>query len=166
MTTFSPGQTLGRGFLDIFLTDPLGTPMNAAVITYAIYYVDPGPPETEVLIGSATRQPVNPQIGEYYAALMVPPSATDGTYRIRWTIQQYVNSTPQEVVQEWDVTMPDSIIQATNYSQCESQMIRSLRILLRDQCVGGEETVELDVDGERMVVRMDDLWETLNPILP
>jgi len=129
---FSPGQVLGRGFLDIFLTDAQGTPMNAAVLTYAIYYVDPGPPETEVLIGSATRQPVNPQIGEYYAALMVPPSATDGTYRVRWTFQQYVNSTPVEVVQEWTVVTPDSIIESTSYSQCESKMIRSLRILLRD----------------------------------
>jgi hypothetical protein len=41
-----------------------------------------------------------------------------------------------------------------------------LRLLLRDQCVGGEEEVELDVDGERMVVRMDDLWEVLQHNTP
>ena len=158
---FTPGQTLGRGDLDLFLTDANGIANNAAVITYALYYVDPGPPEVEVLIGSATRTPVNPAIGEYYAALMVPPSATPGTYRIRWTFQQYVNSTPQQVVQEWEVATPDTQLTAVQYSPCQTDLIRRLRILLRDNCVGGEETVELDVAGECMVVRMDDLWETL-----
>jgi len=43
-------------------------------------------------------------------------------------------------------------------------LVRRLRILLRDNCVGGEETVELDVAGENMVVRMDDLWETLRDV--
>lgn len=130
--TLTQGQTLGRGDLDIFLTDANGVPTNCATITYALYYVDPGPPETEVLIGDPARKPVNPAIGEYYAAIMVPPSAVDGTYRIRWTFQQFTNSTPQEVVQEFTVATPDSAIVSTNYSQCEAGLIRSLRILLRD----------------------------------
>jgi len=56
---FQPGDEVVRGDLDIFLTNALG-PTNAAEITYALYYVDPGPPEAEVLIGSAARTPVNP----------------------------------------------------------------------------------------------------------
>lgn len=132
MATFTPGQTLGRGDLDLYLTEVSGVPTNAAVISYALYFVDPGPPEVEVLIGSATRQPVNPAIGEYYAALMVPPNATPGTYRIRWTFQQYVNSTPQQVVQEWFVETPETVLEASAYSQFEAEMIQKLRVLLRD----------------------------------
>jgi hypothetical protein len=128
----TPGQTLGRGDLDIFLTDSNGVPTCAATITYALFYVDPGPPETEVLIGDPTRKPVNPAIGEYYAAIMVPPSAVDGTYRIRWTIQQYPNSTPQEVVQEFTVETPTTVLSVQSFSQCETDLLRSLRILLRD----------------------------------
>jgi len=52
------------------------------------------------------------------------------------------------------------------YSAEELEMISTLRVMLRDNCVGAEETVELDVDGERMVVRMDDLWETLHDLSP
>ena len=164
---FTPGQTIGRGDLDIFLTNAQGNVTNAAEITYALYWVDPGPPECEVLIGSATRVPVNPTVGEYYASLMVPPSATPGDYRIRWTFKEYVNSPSQQVVQEFAVVAPGSVTNASSfYSAHEQQMINSLRILLRDNCVGAEELVELDVAGESMVVRMDDLWDALSDLSP
>ena len=60
---FSPGTTLGRGDLDIFLTNAQGNAANAFEISFAIYYVDPAD-GTEVLIGSDTRTPVNPAVGE------------------------------------------------------------------------------------------------------
>ena len=63
---FSPGQTLTRTDLNIFLTNATGYAANAYSISYAIYYVDPST-GLEVLIGSATRSPVNPAVGEYYA---------------------------------------------------------------------------------------------------
>ena len=162
---YTPGQTIGRGDLDIFLTNSQGNPVNAAEITYALYYVDPGPPESEVLIGSASRVPVNPTVGEYYASLMVPPSAASGTYRIRWTFREFVGSPLQQVVQEFGIVASSAIV-PVGYSQAETAMMRSLRMLLRNQCVGEEETVELDVDGERMTVRMDDLWEALSDLSP
>jgi hypothetical protein len=161
-TTYTPGQTLGRGDLDIFLTDNTGQPVNAADIYYALYYVDPGPPEVEVLIGSAHRIPLNPQIGEYYAALMVPPTATVGTYRVKWTFREFVSSAPIQVVQQFQVALPtQGNIIAVRYSQAQQQMIDKLRLLLRDQCAGGEEEVEIDVGGEQMTVRLEDLWEAL-----
>ena len=40
-TSFTQGEILGRGDLDIFLADSLGNPTNAYEITYALYYVDP-----------------------------------------------------------------------------------------------------------------------------
>lgn len=161
---FGAGQELGRNDLKIYLVDELGVPCNAAEISYALYFVDQsmGPPGMEVLIGPAERVPQNPTVGEYYAALMVPPGASSGDYRIRWTFRKSLMDEPQEVVQEFGVTDP-----ATNefgqrlYSTCESDLIDKFRIMLRDNCVGAEETIELDVDGERMVIRMEDLWEVL-----
>ena len=161
---FSPGQTLGRGDLDIFLSNANGNAANAYSISYAIYYVDPDD-ESEVVIGSTARTPVNPAVGEYYASLQVPSTAVAGDYRIRWTFKEFAGSPDQQVVQEWAV-VASSALSSTSYTTNEQAMIDKLRILLRDNCVGAEETVELDVDGERVVARMDDLWDTLHDLSP
>lgn len=131
-TKFYPGQTIGRTDLSIFLQDANAMPINAYEITYAIYYVDPGPPEQEVLIGLPERVPVNPSVGEFFASLMVPPGATTGVYRIRWTFRQYSGSPQQTVTQEFTVA---GTAEATRvvYSNCEQEMITCLRMLLRDQ---------------------------------
>lgn len=159
---FTPGEELGRNDLKIFLVDELGVPCDAAEISYAIFFVDQssGSPGIEVLIGASERTPVNPSIGEYYAALMVPPGASPGDYRVRWTFKKTLADEDQEVVQEFGVIDPASCATGQRlFSTCEAGLIDKLRIMLRDNCVGAEETVELDVNGERMVVRMDDLWE-------
>lgn len=130
---FTPGQEIVRGDLDIFLSNAQGNPTNAAEITYAIYYVDPGPPEVEVLIGSDARVPVNPAVGEYYAALMVPPGATVGNYRIRWTFRELVTSPLQQVVQEFAVVATGTVVAPSPYTAAEQEMIDTLRLLLRDQ---------------------------------
>lgn len=128
---FSPTQEVSRGDLDIFLTNNAGNPTNAAEITYALYYLDPGPPEAEVLIGSATRVPVNPAVGEYYAALMIPAAASVGTYRIRWTFREFIASPQTQVVQEFAVVASSSLV-VSAYSASEQDMIDTLRIMLRD----------------------------------
>ena len=131
---FNPGQTMGRGDLDLFLTNSVNNPTNAADIYYDLYYVDPGPPEVEVLIGGpGHRIPVNPAVGEYYASLMVPPSASPGTYRIRWTFKETSIAPYQQVVQEFAVVGDNSILSPTSYSSSKQQMIDKLRLLLRDQ---------------------------------
>lgn len=157
---FVTGQTIGRGDLDIYLVDVDGNPTNAYAITYALYWIDSAHGSVEVLVGSPTRTPVNPTVGEYYAALMIPASANLGDYRIRWTVQQYANTPQQMIVQNFEVVAPATTA-STLYNPEEQDMINTLRMLLRDQCVGGEETVELDVAGERMVIRLDDLYEAL-----
>ncbi len=157
---FHPGDTIGRGDLDIFLRNGAGNPANAADIYFALYFVDPGPPETEVLIGSDHRIPVNPQVGEYYAALMVPPSAGAGTYRIKWTFKETTSSPWQQVAQEFAVVTASALV-APGYSPSQQQMMWSLRVLLRDQCIAGEEVVEVDVAGEKMLVSLEDLWGAL-----
>lgn len=128
-TSFTPGETIGQGDLDIYLTDLGGFPANAYVMTYAIYYVDPL--GGEVLIGPAERVPVNPQVGEYYASLQVPPSAVAGSYRIRWSFTQIAGGPVMTVVQEWTVVNPGTI--AVYYSVHTQGMINKLRMLLRDQ---------------------------------
>ena len=129
---YTPGQTIGRGDLDIFLTNCNGNPTNAADITYALYYLDPGPPESEVLIGDPARVPMNPTVGEYYASLMVPPSAAPGTYRIRWTFREYTTSPQQQVVQEFGIVTTTAVT-IPGFTQAQVAMIWSLRVLLRDQ---------------------------------
>ena len=131
---FTPGQQLGRNDLDIFLTNANGNPQNAAEITYAIFFVDlsAGPPGIEILIGSPTRTPLNPAVGEYYAPLLVPTSATPGCYHIRWTFKQFAGSPDEQVVQEWGVVQ-EGTITGVECSPATMDMIRRLRILLRDQ---------------------------------
>jgi len=131
-TTFFPGQTIGRTDLSIFLQDADTNPTNAYEITYAVYYVDPGPPIAEVLIGSATRTPINPTVGEYYASLMVPPTVVSGTYRVRWTFKQYAGSAQQQVTQVFTVVATAEATQVT-YPGDIQEMIDCLRLLLRDQ---------------------------------
>lgn len=131
--TFNKGDVLGRGDLDVFLTNVSGNPSNANTITFAIYYVDPTT-QNEILIGSPDRTPVNPQVGEYYASIMIPRSSTAGDYRIRWTFKELASSPFQQVVQEFAV-LEDAQINASLglYSDSEKVMIDKLRLLLRDQ---------------------------------
>ena len=129
---FTPGQTVGRGDLDIFLTNDAGNPANAAEITYAIYFYDEVT-LTETLIGDPTRTPVNPAVGEYYASLLIPTSASAGTYRIRWTFRENVGDPQQQVVQEFAVVVAGTVVAPPVYGIASQEMIDSLRLLLRDQ---------------------------------
>lgn len=127
---FKREQILARGDLDLFLTSMGGVPSNASEINYSIYYVDPTTGQ-EILIGTQGRTPVNPQVGEYYASLMIPNSAPLGTYRIRWSFKERVSYPFQQVVQEFGVI--DGCGEQVCYSNSEWAMINKLRVLLRDQ---------------------------------
>ena len=131
---FTPGQILDRHDLDIFLNNPQGNPTNAFEISYSICFVDAGPPESEVLIGSPNRVPVNAAVGEYFASMMVPPTATLGDYRIKWTFREYAGAPEQQVVQEWGIVNTAAVAPAGGgFSTGEQEMIDMLRILMRDQ---------------------------------
>ena len=166
---FTPGQTLGRGDLDIFLTNTAGNVSNAYTITFAIYWVDPVS-NAEVLIGPSARQPVNPAVGEYYAAIMIPTAATPGTYHIRWTFKQYSSDPDSQVVQEFAVVAAGSNTGAgsttSSLSTCQQDLIRKLRFLIRDNCIDGGQLVEVDVGGVRELVSMADLYEALGDVSP
>jgi len=123
---FQPGQEAVRGDLDIFLTNSQG-PTNAAEITYALYFLDTG--NVEVLIAPAARIPVNPAVGEYYAALLIPTTATIGTYRIKWTMRELVNSPQTQTVMEFAVVGANNAVVVSPYSTYEQDMISFPRSL-------------------------------------
>jgi len=128
---FTQGQLLGRGDLDIFLSNASGNPLNVYQITYAIYLVDPST-QAEVLIGSNARTPVNPAVGEYYAALQVPSNAAPGDYRIRWLFRETAASAQEGAVQEFGVVSASVVTSESAYSGCVADLINKMRILTRD----------------------------------
>jgi hypothetical protein len=167
MTNFYRGQQLGRNDLNIYLVNAANTPVNAAEISYALYDFTTG---QEVLVGIPLRIPANPSVGEYFASIIVPLDANLGEYRVRWTFREIIGGAQQQVVQEFSVTdkaglstSSASMITggAINATAIEYDLMGRLRILLRDNCVGGEELVEVDLGGERVVISMEDLWRAV-----
>ena len=126
---FFRGQQLGRGDLNIFLTNAADNPINAAEISYALYDVTTG---SEVLLGSSERAPVNPSFGEYYASVLIPLDANLGTYRVRWAFKQLVGGAVQRVVQEFGVTDKSAPSALTTLTPCTAELVGRLRTLLRD----------------------------------
>jgi len=158
-TVFEQGQELGRGDLDIFTEDSDGNPVNVYEISYSIYYVD-SDNGAEVLIGPDTRTPVNPEVGEYYAAVRIPNSAVAGCYRIRWRVRETASSSQEGAVQEFGV-VADVSGTADVYTTAVRDLINKLRIMTRDNCLGGDTLVEVDADGEIIQVSLEDLYEAI-----
>jgi len=126
---------LDRKDLNLFLTNASGNPAAAHSISFALYWVDPST-EAEVLIGGSARTPLSPSTGEYYAPIVIPTNASTGDYRIRWTFQQFAGTPPQVVVQEFGVVGgvggACGPCGTSTYSRCVQDMIKKLRVLLRD----------------------------------
>jgi len=116
--------------LNIFLKKRDGTPKNAAEIAYDIYDFTSG---VEILLPPEGRAPQNPATGEYFAAFRIPPDANIGKYRIRWRFREYLNSKQAEVVQEFAIVGDSTqVITAPGVTPIEYDLIRGLRIMLRD----------------------------------
>lgn len=126
---FVRGQTLGRDDLNIYLRNSAGLPANAAVITYAIYDYTTS---VEVLIGDSDRVPVNPSVGEYYAAFQVPFDANIGDFRIRWSFKETFSSSPVQCVQEFNIVESSLSVLSASYGSIMDDLIDRLRIYLRD----------------------------------
>ncbi len=126
---FRPNQELGPEDLDINFTDS-GSPINVASIRYAIFFVDPNT-GLEMLVGDPERVPINPSVGTYYAALVLPTNSPAGDYVIRWTLMKFTTSPTSTVVQEFGVVVEGTLI-TSMFSTNELDLIRSLRIKLRD----------------------------------
>jgi hypothetical protein len=122
------GQQLGKNDLDICLDDAGGHPTNAAEITYALYDATTG---KEALLGLPRRTPTNDSVGHYYASIIIPLDANIGCYRIRWTMRERIGGPIHQAMQEFNVI--EQPVQGTSVvTCCEADLIRRLRILLRD----------------------------------
>lgn len=132
---FKRGQQLKRGDLTIFLKSKDGTARNAAEIYYDIYFI--AQDGTEVIVPPTRRLPCIPAIGEAFANFQIPLDANLGKYRIRWFFRQQVNSTQIQIVQEFNIIADNvQIVNLLGASVNETDLIRSLRILLRDNNPG------------------------------
>lgn len=127
-TAFFKGQQLGPKDLNICVENSSGHPSNVAEITYALYDFTTG---QEVLLGIPRRQPANPSVGEYFASIIIPLDANIGSYRIRWTFRETVGGKIHQVLQEFSV-IEKVDVEASHFSLTQTDTIRRLRILLRD----------------------------------
>lgn len=126
---FPLGKIMGPDDLAITLVDSDGSPIDPYSITYAIYDVSTG---VEVLLGPAQRTPVRKELGYYYASVKIPEDANLGLYRIRWTFQETSVSPVNTVFEDFQISEPDVFLEDL-YTPIQADMIRRLRILLRDQ---------------------------------
>lgn len=134
-TVFKRGQASTRADgLSIFLKSKDGSPKNAATISYSVYDFTTG---VEVLLPPGNRAAANAGVGEYYADFVVPPDANIGKYRIRWQFREYVNSKLVQVVNEFTVVeSATQVVSVPGISAVEFDLVRSLRIMLRDNNPG------------------------------
>jgi hypothetical protein len=125
---FFKGQQLGRDDLDINLENTSGTPANAAEIYYALYDFTTG---REVLLGVPRRSPANPEVGKYYASIIIPLDANVGSYRVRWTFKETFGGPIHQAIQEFDV-IDKSGLAVAKFNDIEMDLVRRLRTVLRD----------------------------------
>jgi hypothetical protein len=128
---FKRGQELNRvDGLNVFLKAKDGTPRNAAEISYSIYDFTTG---VEVLCPPADRYPINPSIGEYFAAFRIPNDANIGKYHIRWHFRQYLNTKQIEILQEFNIVGDSTqVVSVPGITPAEYDLVRGIRIMLRD----------------------------------
>jgi len=128
---FKRSQQLGRaGGLSIFLKGQDGSPKNAAQVFFDLYDFTTG---VEVLLPPANQTPVNPTIGEYYAAITIPIDANLGNYRIRWKVKEFLNSPTVNILQEFAVVADPVLMNSpAGISNVQADLVSSLRVLLRD----------------------------------
>jgi len=126
---FFRGQQLGPKDLHICLANDADYPINAAEISYALYDLTTG---REVLLGVPRRDPANDSVGHYYASIVIPLDANIGDYRLRWTFRETMGGKIHQVAQPFNVIdkVTSGLVSVVNCS--EAALIRSLRILLRD----------------------------------
>lgn len=122
------GQQLGPTDLNIELENSSGHPTNAAEISYALYDFTTN---QEVLLGVPKRVPANPAIGQYHASVIIPLDANIGSYRVRWSFREVIGGPIHSVVQEFEV-IDKASVPVTLYTCDETDLMRRLRILLRD----------------------------------
>lgn len=125
---FKKGQVLGQSDLMIAVRDTSGNLFDPAVISYSIFDYTTG---VEVLIGDPNQDPATPSTGIFYANTMIPLDANLGEWVVRWNMRQQVTDPIVQVVQRFQV-IGDQVVTGITVVPLEQQLVRSLRIMLRD----------------------------------
>lgn len=130
MTALKRGQLTGKSDLYISLRNKSGSPVQPAEIYYNLYDFTTG---QEILLPPSNRAPVNTSVGEYFASFAIPVDANLGEYRIRWFTRQQISGRQVEIVQKFSIVQdPVQLVNLPGASSVENDVVRSLRVLLRD----------------------------------
>lgn len=157
---FFKGQTLTANDLNIIVRDVSGVPTDPYYIRYSLFDVTTG---VEVLIGSPDRIPATTGTGQYYVNAAIPLDANIGNWLVRWHFRETAVTPLIEVVQEFNV-VADTVQLSVTGSSNHDIFVRRLRIILRDNnpdrnySVGGEEKIDIDANGKRHIVSLEELW--------
>ena len=125
---FKKGQVLGQYDLMIAVRDTSGNLFDPAIIAFSIYDYTTG---VEILIGDPNQTPASPSTGIFYANWMVPLDANLGEFVVRWNMKQVADGPTVQVVQRFQV-VGEQVVTSITTQTTEQQLVRSLRILLRD----------------------------------
>lgn len=128
-TLFFPGQTLGKGDLSISIRNSFGQLIDPEAIYFSVFDFTTG---LEVLIGAPHQTPASPSTGEFYAATTIPLDANLGEWVIRWDFKERGSDVWQQVAQGFSVARRDEVHTSVTTDTFMQDMIRRLRILLRD----------------------------------
>lgn len=125
---YQKGHTLTSDDLSIKVRDSGNALIDPYSITYGMYHVS----ETgDTLFGSPTAEPVRLSLGIFYPDWVIPSDAPKGEWYILWSISKEVGS-PIETVRERFGVVEDLRAYNSMYSSRVSYLLKSIRILLRD----------------------------------
>ena len=156
------GQTLTKENLNVFFyTD--GTLSDPFSVTYTLYDSTTG---TDQVIGLPDRTPIKFTTGTYYAPWSVPEDEPTGAHKITWKFKQSSTSDIKTETEQFDV-LPECAALVKQYPDGVKYLIKQLRIKLRDinpdrdYSIGGEELITLDVDGEEIIIPIEEFYNII-----
>jgi hypothetical protein len=119
MRVLIQGKQLGPGDLGLVPRGERGEMVDPVSISYTIYKIDED--GTKTLASEPISRPGRKGIGVYFVPITVP-TVWEGRYDLVWTLQQYRESAPQDVVEEFEVVRLDP---ATSSMEAPSVLVTS-----------------------------------------
>ena len=162
MASLKQGQTLEKSDLNVYfyvsgnLSDPYW-------VTYTLYDSTSG---TDEVIGLPERIPLKFGTGSYFAPWTVPDDEPVGVHKIRWKYKESATSLTKEDVEEFQIIPLCSGVEFV-YPVQIMYLIQHLRNKLRDinpdrdYSIAGEEKITVLVDGEEIILTIQELYEII-----
>jgi len=160
---FNRGDELGSDDLFIVFRDVQGRPRDVYDVTYSIYDYTDG--VNLILIADALT-PIKTGVGEYYAPYKILDAANAGEWRIHWSFKETATG-PFVIEKQRFAVVGIGVQTGSEYTDKENYYIHELRKLLRDNApdrnysIFFNELYEVDIDGEKIELNFEDLYETI-----